>query len=127
MRFLHASDLHIDSPLRGLDRYEGAPVTRLRTATRSALERLVDMAITEHVDFVLFAGDIYDRDPPPDMPQGPGGVIFCAAFACRSLLAMLIPMPAEPLIKCAPVISTPHAAATETRAPRLPAAESRAR
>jgi exonuclease SbcD len=62
MRFLHASDLHIDSPLRGLDRYEGAPVARLRNATRVALERLVDMAIAEHVDFVLFAGDIYDRD-----------------------------------------------------------------
>ena len=62
MRFLHASDLHIDSPLRGLDRYEGAPVARLRTATRAALERLVDMAIAERVDFVLFAGDIYDRD-----------------------------------------------------------------
>jgi hypothetical protein len=26
MRFIHASDLHIDSPLRGLDRYDGAPV-----------------------------------------------------------------------------------------------------
>ena len=62
MRFLHASDLHIDSPLRGLDRYNGAPVERLRTATRSALERLVDKALTERVDFVLFAGDIYDRD-----------------------------------------------------------------
>ncbi len=62
MRFLHASDLHIDSPLRGLDRYEGAPVARLRIATRAALERLVDMAIAERVDFVLFAGDIYDRD-----------------------------------------------------------------
>src|SRR3990172_2273111 len=62
MRFIHASDLHIDSPLRGLDRYEGAPVARLRTATRAALERLVDMAIAEGVNFVLFAGDIYDRD-----------------------------------------------------------------
>ncbi len=62
MRFIHASDLHIDSPLRGLDRYEGAPVERLRTATRGALERLIDKAISERVDFVLFAGDIYDRD-----------------------------------------------------------------
>ena len=62
MRFLHASDLHIDSPLRGLDRYDGAPVQRLRTATRSALERLVDKAVSERVDFVLFAGDIYDCD-----------------------------------------------------------------
>ena len=62
MRFIHASDLHIDSPLRGLDRYEGAPLARLRTATRATLERLVDMAIAERVDFVLLAGDIYDRD-----------------------------------------------------------------
>lgn len=62
MRFLHAADLHIDSPLRGLDRYEGAPVERLRSATRGALERLVDLAIDEAVDFVLFAGDIYDSD-----------------------------------------------------------------
>jgi exonuclease SbcD len=62
MRFIHASDLHIDSPLRGLDRYDGAPVDRLRSATRSALERLVDKALAERVDFLLLAGDIYDRD-----------------------------------------------------------------
>ena len=62
MRFIHASDLHIDSPLRGLDRYDGAPVTRLRTATRAALERLIDRALGEPVDFLLLAGDIYDRD-----------------------------------------------------------------
>lgn len=62
MRFLHAADLHIDSPLRGLDRYEGAPVERLRGATRAALEKLVDLAVAEAVDFVLLAGDIYDRD-----------------------------------------------------------------
>ncbi|GAB1722046.1 MAG: DNA repair exonuclease [Nitrospira sp. CR1.1] len=62
MRFIHAADLHIDSPLRGLDRYDGAPVARLRTATRSAFERLVDRALAERVDFILFAGDIYDCD-----------------------------------------------------------------
>jgi DNA repair exonuclease SbcCD nuclease subunit len=62
MRFIHASDLHIDSPLRGLDRYEGAPVERLRTATRSTFERLIDKALSERVDFVLIAGDIYDCD-----------------------------------------------------------------
>ncbi|MBT6275768.1 MAG: DNA repair exonuclease [Chromatiales bacterium] len=62
MRFLHAADLHIDSPLRGLDRYEGAPVERLRTATREALRRLVSAAVDECVDFVILAGDIYDRD-----------------------------------------------------------------
>ena len=62
MRFIHAADLHLDSPLRGLDRYDGAPVARLRTATRSAFERLIDKAIRERVDFLLLAGDIYDCD-----------------------------------------------------------------
>jgi len=62
MRFIHAADLHIDSPLRGLSRYEGAPLERLRGATRRALERMVDLAIEELVDFVLIAGDLYDRD-----------------------------------------------------------------
>lgn len=63
-RFLHAADLHIDSPLRGLSRYAGAPVERLRNATRRALENLVDLALAEKVDFVLLAGDLYDRDWP---------------------------------------------------------------
>ncbi|MDR7375846.1 DNA repair exonuclease SbcCD nuclease subunit [Rhodoferax ferrireducens] len=63
-RFLHAADLHIDSPLRGLSRYAGAPVERLRNATRRALENLVDLALAEQVQFVLLAGDLYDRDWP---------------------------------------------------------------
>ena len=63
-RFLHAADLHIDSPLRGLSRYAGAPVERLRNATRRALENLVDLALDERVQFVLLAGDLYDRDWP---------------------------------------------------------------
>ena len=62
MRFIHTADLHIDSPLRGLSRYEGAPLERLRGATRRALERLVDLALDEQVDFVVIAGDLYDRD-----------------------------------------------------------------
>ena len=60
MKFVHAADLHIDSPLRGLDGYEGAPVERLRGASRRALIALVDTAIEQKVSFVLLAGDIYD-------------------------------------------------------------------
>jgi exonuclease SbcD len=60
--FLHAADLHLDSPLRGLARYEGAPVDEIRGATRRALENLVDLAIERDVDFVLIAGDLYDGD-----------------------------------------------------------------
>ncbi|NEA22211.1 metallophosphoesterase family protein [Actinomadura bangladeshensis] len=62
MKFLHAADLHIDSPLRGLSAYEGAPEEDLRLATRRALENLVRLAIELPVDAVLLAGDVYDGD-----------------------------------------------------------------
>jgi exonuclease SbcD len=61
-KFIHAADLHLDSPLRGLDGYEGAPVEEIRGATRKALANLVDLAIAQSVDFLLIAGDIYDGD-----------------------------------------------------------------
>lgn len=60
MKFIHAADLHIDSPLRGLDAYPGAPVDRLRGASRQALMALVDLAVAQDAAFVLLAGDIYD-------------------------------------------------------------------
>ena len=62
MKFLHAADLHIDSPLRGLDAHEGAPVERLRGATRQAFLSLIDLALERRVDLLILAGDIYDGD-----------------------------------------------------------------
>lgn len=61
-KFVHAADVHLDSPLRGLSRYESAPVESLRNACRKAFENLVDVAIEEKVAFVLLAGDLYDGD-----------------------------------------------------------------
>lgn len=60
MKFVHAADLHVDSPLRGLDRYEGAPASKLRSATRRALENLVATCIDERVAFLVLAGDVFD-------------------------------------------------------------------
>jgi exonuclease SbcD len=60
MKFFHAADIHLDSPLRGLDRYEGAPVEQMRGATRRAFENLVVACVEERVDFLLLAGDLYD-------------------------------------------------------------------
>lgn len=59
-KFIHAADIHLDSPLRGLSEYEGAPVEQLRNATREAFVRMVDSALEHRVDFVLIAGDLYD-------------------------------------------------------------------
>jgi DNA repair exonuclease SbcCD nuclease subunit len=60
VKFVHAADLHIDSPLRGLDKYEGAPAARIRAATRRALENLVALCIDERAAFLLLAGDVFD-------------------------------------------------------------------
>lgn len=62
MKLLHAADLHIDSPLRGLERYPDAPADLLRGATRRATENLVALARAERVDGVLLAGDVFDGD-----------------------------------------------------------------
>lgn len=60
--FIHAADIHLDSPLRGLSRDESAPTESIRNACRRAFENLVDLAIEEEVAFVLLAGDLYDGD-----------------------------------------------------------------
>ncbi|OYW36922.1 MAG: hypothetical protein B7Z35_11240 [Hydrogenophilales bacterium 12-61-10] len=64
MRFIHCADIHLDSPLRGLDFYEGAPAAEMRQATRRAFANVVDLAIDRAADFVLIAGDIFDGDWP---------------------------------------------------------------
>ncbi len=61
-RFIHAADLHLDSPLRGLASREGAPAGELQGAGRRAFDNLIDLAKTEKVAFVVIAGDVYDRD-----------------------------------------------------------------
>lgn len=62
MKFVHAADLHIDSPLSGLSRYEGAPVEQIRSATRRACDNLVNLCIDEQVELLLLAGDLFDGD-----------------------------------------------------------------
>ena len=62
LKFLHAADIHLDSPLCGLERYEGAPAEEIRQASRRALENLVQLAVDQSVRFVLIAGDLYDGD-----------------------------------------------------------------
>jgi exonuclease SbcD len=76
-KFLHAADIHLDSPQKGLDRYDGAPVEECRRATRRALENLVRLAIDERVAFVLIVGDLYDGD----WPDYNTGLFFSAQMA----------------------------------------------
>ncbi len=61
-KILHVADIHLDSPLLRLERYQGAPVESIRNATRRALTNMVDLAIAEQADLVVIAGDLYDGD-----------------------------------------------------------------
>jgi DNA repair exonuclease SbcCD nuclease subunit len=61
-RFVHAADIHLDSPLRGLEAYPDAPVEQIRGAARRAFDNLVNLAVEEKAAFVLLAGDLFDGD-----------------------------------------------------------------
>ncbi|MBD9371847.1 DNA repair exonuclease [Rhizobium sp. ARZ01] len=59
-RFVHTADLHLDSPIASLAMRNGELAELVRGATRRTLERIVDLCISEQVDVLLIAGDLYD-------------------------------------------------------------------
>ena len=60
--FLHAADVHLDSPLHGLRRRAGEGAGPFVDATRKAFENLVGLAIEHRVAFVIIAGDLFDGE-----------------------------------------------------------------
>jgi len=61
-RFIHAADLHLGSPFKGLSIKDEQLASLFSQATRQALTLLVTRAIELAVDFVVIAGDVYDGD-----------------------------------------------------------------
>ncbi len=59
-RFVHAADLHIDSPFTGLLEVAPEIAERLQDATFQAFRNLIDLCIREKVAFLVIAGDVYD-------------------------------------------------------------------
>ena len=61
LRFVHAADLHLDSPFRGIRNEAPEHVAdTLHRATFDAYRNIIDLCLQEHVDALLVAGDIYD-------------------------------------------------------------------
>ena len=61
LRFVHAADLHLDSPFTGIRSAAPENVAQaLYRATFEAYEKIVDLCIDEGVDALLVAGDVYD-------------------------------------------------------------------
>ncbi len=65
LTLLHAADLHLGSPLKGLATHPAQGASELARVfaecTFDAFTRLVDLALAEKVDGVLLAGDLYDQ------------------------------------------------------------------
>lgn len=59
-RFVHAADLHLDTPFQGLSRRSPDIAQQLRDASLQALDALADAAIERSCHFVLLSGDVYD-------------------------------------------------------------------
>lgn len=64
LTFIHAADLHLGAPFRGLRALSDAWASRLLTAIAEAYDRVIDAAIDREVDFVVMAGDIFDSARP---------------------------------------------------------------
>ena len=59
-RFVHAADLHLDSPFKGLKRVAPEIGEILRKSTFEAFDAIIDLCMNEEVDALLVAGDVFD-------------------------------------------------------------------
>lgn len=59
-KFIHAADVHLDSPLDGLRRLDQSTANRMQQASRRSLETIIQTALDQQVDAVLVAGDLFD-------------------------------------------------------------------
>ena len=60
LSFVHAADLHLDSPFTGISGIDPELGERLSKATFQAYETVIELCMDEEVDFLLIAGDVYD-------------------------------------------------------------------
>ncbi len=60
-RFVHAADIHLDSPFKGIiEDMPGPNKKRIRESTFDAFNDIISLCIDEKVDALLIAGDVYD-------------------------------------------------------------------
>jgi exonuclease SbcD len=60
--FIHAADLHIDSPLASLRLKDKEVAQRFADAGRRAVQALIEETIASQAAFLIIAGDVFDGD-----------------------------------------------------------------
>src|SRR5277367_1737006 len=58
--FVHAADLHLDTPFRGVHEVAPFVAAELREASLDAFDAIVTLALERGAAFLLVAGDVYD-------------------------------------------------------------------
>jgi DNA repair protein SbcD/Mre11 len=58
--FVHAADLHLDTPFRGVQQVSGEIASELREASLNAFDAIIDLTLERNAAFLLVAGDVYD-------------------------------------------------------------------
>lgn len=60
--FIHAADLHLDSPFSGLRDLPASILKDIRESPFKSFQRIVDKAICRQVDFMVLSGDLFDGE-----------------------------------------------------------------
>ena len=58
--FVHAADLHLDTPFTGIGQISPRVAEALQDASLDAFDALIDLTLREDARFLLLAGDLYD-------------------------------------------------------------------
>jgi DNA repair exonuclease SbcCD nuclease subunit len=61
-RFIHTADIHLDSPLKSLALRDPDVGDLVYAATRRTFERIIDLCLSEQVNALVIAGDLYDGE-----------------------------------------------------------------
>lgn len=60
--FIHAADLHLDSPFASMAKENPDIASEMRDAAFTAFENIIRLCIEKKADFLLIAGDVYDGE-----------------------------------------------------------------
>ncbi len=61
-RFIHCADLHLGSRFRGISERDPSDGERMTESVFRSFSRIVDLAISEKVDFMVISGDAFDEE-----------------------------------------------------------------
>ncbi|MGE7767977.1 metallophosphoesterase family protein [Peribacillus sp. NPDC096540] len=62
VKFIHAADLHLDSPFSGLKDMPPTLLRELRESPFKAFQKMINEAIFHQVNFIVLSGDLFDGE-----------------------------------------------------------------